>query len=249
MIISTPKLMDRMDWARAFPDKYFDVILDDPEFGIGAGTMAFTRETGRSVVQKNGKRLKVKKEPVAQKDWDKGTPDPEYWEEIKRISKNQIVFGIDYFKDWNGVSDGRVIWNKMRPAGLSFKPTEVAFQSFDNETHIIPCLWSGMMQAKSEFEPTKQQGNKKLNEKRIHVCQKPVILWKLLFREFNIKRGSIIGAPNFGSGTSRRACYDCGMEWYGCEIDIDFFAAAEFEYEKHVINSQIDKSQLKLWEV
>lgn len=245
-MISEAKLMDRMEWAQSFPDKFFDVWLDDPEWGIGAGTMAFTRENNLSVVQKNGSRKKIRKNLHEQKKWDTGTPNQEYWDLARQKSKNQIVFGTDYF-DWTEKPIGRLEWDKLRPDGLSFKNTEMAFQSFDDHLHSIQCLWSGMMQAKSEHHPTIQQGNKRLNEKRIHVCQKPVILWKLIFKEFNIPAGSNIGCPNFGSGTNRRAAYDYGMNWFGCEKDPDFFDMAGKEFDKYKKISDLHNKQLCIW--
>lgn len=232
MVMSESFLMDRMEFFSRIPDKYFDVILDDPEWGIGAATMAFTREVNCSVPQKNGTRLKINKQAYSQKDWDIGTPPQEYFDELKRVSHHQIIFGIDYM-NWIGVGPGRVIWDKMRPAGLSFKPTEVAYQSFDDQEHLIKCLWSGMMQAKSVEQPTIQQGNKKLNEKRIHPTQKPVILWKLLFDEFNIQANSRIGAPNFGSGSSRIACFDRKINWLGCDKDPDYVKSANDWFVRH----------------
>lgn len=226
-------LTDRMEWLSTFPDKYFDLILDDPEYGIGTAKMAFTREVNNTCLQKNGTRLKINKKAYTQKEWDSsGTPGQEYFDELCRVSSHQIIFGIDYF-DWKGVGPGRIVWDKLRPKGLSFKPTETAYQSFDGNTHDIKCLWSGMMQAKSVEFPTIQQGNKKLNEKRIHPAQKPVILWKLLMLHFGVPKESFVGAPNCGSQSSRIACWDMKMHWEGCDRDAEYTIAGNEWFERH----------------
>ena len=91
-------------------------------------------------------------------------PSQEYYNELKRISRNQIIFGIDY-TGWEGVSTGRLKWDKCFDDKVSFSRYEIAYQSFTEEEIEIKLLWAGMMQAKSLSEPCTQQVNKKLNEK------------------------------------------------------------------------------------
>lgn len=235
-----------MDWLSQFPDNHFRILLDDPEYGINAGTMAFTRETKIWAKQKNGNRSKVKKQAYEQKDWDKGTPPQEYFDEVRRVCVNYVMLGVEYF-DWDGIPAGRLKWDKLRPEGLSFKDYEMAMHNFDDQEHVIKCLHNGMMRAKSVHEPTAQQGDKSLNEKRIHVCQKPTILWKLILREFNYQPDWNVGAPNFGSATSRRACYDYGLDWEGVEREESYFNSAEVEFQKHKRITDLKRTQLKLF--
>src|SRR5690606_17192899 len=111
--------------------------------------------------------------------WDKKTPDVTWWNEFKRVTKNQIFFGVEYV-DWN-LGKGRIKWNKGFAEGMSFKPYEMAYCSFIDYEKEIDYLWAGMMQGKSIKNPMIQQGNKSLNEKRYHPTQKPILLWDLIF--------------------------------------------------------------------
>lgn len=228
-----PFLGDRMEWAAAFPDQFFDLILDDFPYGIGAGKMGFTREGGRYAKQKSGKKLYIPKEAYEQMDWDSETPPQEYFDEMRRISKNQVMFGIEYV-DWLNVSSGRLKWDKMVPEGLSFKGYELAFQSFTDQVEDLKCLWSGFNQARSINNPTAQQGNKKRNDPRIHPTQKPIILWRLILRKYGVPPGSVIGCPHFGSGSNRIACYEEKMHWYGCEREPEYFNKSEAWFQQHL---------------
>ncbi len=178
-------LEDCMDVMRRYPNGYFDLAICDIPYGINVGKMAYLKEVKTTVKQKNGVKLNARKntKPYTLKEWDKNPPDQSYFNELKRVSKHQIIFGIDYC-NWAGVGPGRIKWNKGVADGVSFKKYETAYCSFiDNEIEL-PLLWTGMMQAKSIREPMVQQGNKKLNEKRIHPCHKPVLLYDKLFSLF-----------------------------------------------------------------
>ena len=119
-------------------------------------------------------------------DWDKEVPSVLFWNEFKRVTREQIFFGVEYV-DWE-LGDGRIKWNKGVAEGMSFKGYEMAYCSFIDYTYDLDYLWSGMMQGKSISEPMIMQGNKKLNEKRLHPTQKPKILWDLIIL-FCIKNG------------------------------------------------------------
>lgn len=168
---------------KRFPDKHFDLALCDIPYGKNAGTMPFTRNVQQSVKQKNGSKIIVRKKQYEQSGWDSKPPDQSYFDELVRISKEQIIFGIEYV-DWSGVGPGRIKWDKCRPDGVSFKGYEMAYCSMIDYEYEIKLLYHGMMQAKSLSEPTTQQGNKKLNEKRIHPTQKPVLLYTKILQDF-----------------------------------------------------------------
>lgn len=173
------------------PSKSFDCAIVDIPYGIGVAKMPFTQVRNREVKQKNGSTLIVKGNNYTLKDWDTSPPPQEYFDELKRISHNQIIFGIDYV-DWKGVGPGRIKWNKCVPGGLSFKGYETAYCSFIDSELELKLLWNGFRQAKSLEFPTIQQGNKKLNEKRIHPCHKPMLLYDLLIKTFNLQNKRII---------------------------------------------------------
>lgn len=174
------------------PDNTYNLAVCDIPYGINVGNMAFLTEVKNTVKQKNGTRLKNKGKVVYEKsNWDNETPPQEYFNELKRISKNQIIFGVEYV-NWTGLGNARIKWIKGVPEGVSFKGYEMAYCSLIDYETEIPLLWSGMCQAKSVSEPMVQQGNKKLNEKRIHPCHKPTMLYEILIRKFCNKNDSII---------------------------------------------------------
>ena len=186
-------LMDCMEGMKGTPDKYYDLAVCDFEYGIGVDKMAFTKERNTSVKQKNGSRINPNrnKEVYHKTNWDKQPPPQEYFDEVCRVSKHQILFGIEYV-NWVGVGSGRIKWNKGFSEGVSFKPYEMAYCSMIDYTFELDLLWAGMQQAKSIKEPMVAQGNKKLNEKRIHVCHKPILLYDLIFLHFAKRRMKIL---------------------------------------------------------
>lgn len=220
------------------PDKYFDWVVDDIPYGIGVGKMGFLKETKTTVKQINGVHLNPNKNKkvYAQKDWDKKVPSQKYFDEMRRISKHQIIFGVEYV-NWIGLGKGRIKWNKGVADGMSFKDYEMAYCSIINHTHEINLLWSGMMQAENLQNPMRQQGNKKLNEKRIHPCQKPILLYKKIAIDFNLKDKKIYCGHN-GSGSDRIAFHEYVSEFIASETDFDYFNQQEERYARHINISQ-----------
>lgn len=227
------------DWratTKNIPDKYFDWVIDDVPYGINLGKMAFLKENKTLVKQKNGTKLNPRKgnKAYTRKQWDNEAPKQEYFDEMKRISKNQIIFGVEYV-NWIGLGRGRIKWNKGVAEGMSFKDYEMAYCSSINHTHEINLLWSGMMQAKSLSEPMTQQGNKKLNEKRIHPCHKPTLLYKKIALDFDLKGKKIYCGHN-GSGSDRLAFSHYVAEFIASEIDKEYFDSQELRYRVHISN-------------
>lgn len=240
MTISETYNMDCMEYMKQFPDKYFDLAICDIPYGINVGNMAYLKEIRTTVKQKNGTKLNGNKNKKAytQKDWDVSAPTQEYFDELKRVCKEQIVFGIEYV-DWTEAGSGRIKWNKGVAEGMSFKPYELAYCSMINTEEEIDLLWAGMCQAKSLKEPMVQQGNKQLNEKRIHPCHKPIFLYQKLLSNY-AKQGDKILDTHLGSQSSRIAAYDMGFDFYGTELDKDYFDDGNKRFEQF-------KSQLKLF--
>ncbi|MFA5299720.1 MAG: DNA methyltransferase [Lutibacter sp.] len=223
-----------------YPDKYFNLAVCDIPYGIDVANMPYLKEMNTTVKQRNGNRLNgnKNKQPHEFKDWDKEAPPQEYFDELRRISKEQIIFGVDYV-NWTGLKTGRIIWDKGFAEGMSFGRYEVAYCSLINYEMTIPLLWAGMMQAKSLNEPIVQQGNKKLNEKRIHPCHKPVLLYKKIFQLFAKPNMNIIDT-HLGGGSILIAADDFGLNMAACEIDKEYFDAACKRLDNH-------KRQLTLW--
>jgi site-specific DNA-methyltransferase (adenine-specific) len=218
--------------TKNYPDKYFDWVVDDVPYGINVGNMAYLKEVKTTVKQKNGTRLNGNKNktPYFQSDWDLKPPSQEYFDEMRRISKNQIIFGVEYV-DWKGLGEGRIKWNKGVDEKMSFKGYEMAYCSSIDYTHEIDLLWNGMRQAENLENPMRQQGNKKLNEKRIHPCHKPTLLYKKLALDFDLKNKKIYCGHN-GSGSDREALDEYVEEFIASEINKKYWDSQENRYKR-----------------
>jgi len=224
---------DCMKTMSRYSDGYFDLAVCDVPYGIDLGNMAFLKETNTTVKQKNGIRLNPnkKKKTYSSKNWDKETPNQLYFDELKRVSKHQIVFGVEYV-DWKGLGNGRIKWNKGVPEGVSFKPYEMAYCSMIDYEMEIDLLWAGMQQAKSIAEPTIQQGNKQLNEERIHPCHKPIMLYDLIYQRFGFDRMKVIDT-HLGGGSNRISANKFGFEFIASEIDIEYYEKQEKRFNEY----------------
>jgi site-specific DNA-methyltransferase (adenine-specific) len=202
--------------------------------------MAFLKEVKTTVRQKNGTRLNGNrsKKVHRQKDWDSSPPPQIYFDELRRVSKEQIIFGVEYV-DWQGLGNGRIKWNKGVAEGMSFKGYEMAYCSLIDEVIDLDLLWSGMNQAKSLSEPMTQQGNKKLNEARIHPTQKPILLYDWIFKTF-ARSGMRILDTHLGSGGIRISADKFKLDFVGIELDAEYFNLQEYRWATY-------KSQLQLF--
>lgn len=231
--MSTSKVYNNhwKETTKYIPDGYFDYVIDDIPYGLNVGKMPFLTEKKTLVKQKNGTKNNPRKnkKPYSLKDWDLKTPGQEYFDEMKRISKHQIIFGVEYV-DWIGLGNGRIKWNKGVAEGMNFKNYEMAYCSSIDYTHEIDLLWSGIVQAESLQNPMRQQGNKRLNEKRIHPCQKPILLYKKLALDFDLKNKKVFCGHN-GSGSDRIAFYDFCKEFIATEIDKEHFDDQEQRWD------------------
>lgn len=231
---SSAYFIDCMQGMNQYKDNEFDLALCDIPYGIGVGKMAFLTEKNTSVKQKNGTRLNPNrnKEKYEKSNWDSEVPTQQYFDELKRISKHQIIFGIEY-TNWVGVGTGRIKWDKGFNEKVSFKRHEIAYCSLIDEVIELPLLWAGMQQAKSITEPMTQQGNKKLNEKRIHPCHKPTMLYQKLLLMFAKPNYKIIDT-HLGSGSSRIACYDFNLDFVGFENNKRYFERQEQRFKEYI---------------
>lgn len=205
--------IDCMEGMKLIPDKYFDLAIVDPPY--------FTGPNKRKFYGRNINKLKIRRknyEPI--ESWD--IPSKEYFEELKRVSKNQIVWGINYFYYYLG--PGLIIWDKVNGKS-TFSDCEVAYCSMHNKTKMFRYMWNGMMQGKSISEGHIMQGDKSRNEVRIHPTQKPVNLYKWILLNY-AKRGDKILDTHVGSASSLVACYEMGYEFLGFEKDKNMFHLA-----------------------
>jgi site-specific DNA-methyltransferase (adenine-specific) len=214
-----------------YPDKYFDLAPVDIPYGIGVGKMNYIKTKKHTIKSGKGAGFTVKNNNFDNQNWDNCTPGQSYFDELCRVSKNQIIFGIDY-ANWGGVGPGRIKWDKGVADGVSFKRYEIAYASMIDYEMELPLLWTGMFQAKSILQPMVQQGNKRLNEKRIHPCHKPVMLYDILLQKFG-KPGYKIMDTHLGSGSSRISASKFGFEFVGFETDKVHFENQESRFKQY----------------
>lgn len=203
---------DCLQAMKRLPDNYFDLALSDPPY--------FEAPKYKSYYGHKVSPIGVNRVYKKSGCWE--VPSKEYFEELLRVSKNQIVFGINYF-DVN-LGPGRIVWDKCCDSS-TFSDCEIAYCSFHNKTRIFRYMWNGMNQGKSISEGHIMQGNKALNEQRIHPTQKPVNLYKWILMEY-AKEGDVILDTHVGSASSIIACKDLGFDYMGFEIDKNYYSAA-----------------------
>jgi len=229
-----------MEYMATLPDKAFDLAIVDPPYGINISKK--TQRGIHGVVQDNGNIITVKREGLAycDKDWDKNPPSIEYFKQLDRVSKKYIIWGCN-FMDIPFNSCGRIIWDKLNWDSYQ-RDAEIAYVSFNNSVRVIYYLWKGMFQGlRPSLDATEamvQQGNKSLNEKRIHPTQKPVALYEWLLMNY-AKEGDKILDTHLGSGSSRIAAHKLGFEFVGCEIDKDYFEAQEKRFKLETMQQSL----------
>lgn len=212
--------MDCMQGMKEFPDKYFDLAIVDPPYGRkehgGRNRSGYVR-------QKNGSKIFVKDGQYENRKWDNEPPSEEYFNELMRVSKNQIIFGCNYF-DYPLIG-GRIVWDKCND-GSDQSDAEIAYCSMNDRVDIFRYMWRGMFQGKSITEGTTQQGNKRLNEKRIHPTLKPVAFYDWLLSRY-AKPNDIILDTHVGSASSLVACYNTNHKFVGFELDEYYYKVSK----------------------
>ena len=219
--------MDFKLGTKKIPDKYFDILIADPQYGI------------KESAHRNLSRTKLAKTKMYRKEfWDFDIPSQEDFDEMFRISKNQIIFGINYFLGKRDIpfSSGRIIWDKCNE-GTNFSDCEIAYCSFHHTTRLFRFLWNGMLQG-TPGNGAKMQGNKKFNQKRIHPTEKPIPIYLWILKKY-ANLGDKIVDTHLGSGSSQIACYDAGFDFWGYEID-------KYYFDKRQERFEIYQSNLKL---
>ena len=189
--------------------------------------------------QKNGNILNVKSVHYTHKQWDNKPANSKYFNELKRVSKNQIIWGVNYY-DYPLIG-GRIVWDKINGDNHQFG-CEIAYNSLNKRTDIIRFMWRGMFQGLNIttdiLKANKQQGNKLLNEKRIHPTQKPVKLYEWLLMNY-AKEGDKILDTHLGSGSIAIACHNLGYELTACELDKEYYKAAMKRIKNHKLQKRL----------
>lgn len=217
--------MDCMEGMRQFPDKYFDLAITDPPYFSGPERREYY---GRKVSP-----IGVQRHYEPSEKWE--VPGEDYFRELERVSKHQIIWGCNYF-DWH-FPPGRIVWDKCNGSN-SFSDCEIASCSLHDSVRMFRYMWNGMLQGKSIDEGWVQQGNKKLNEKRIHPTQKPVNLYRWLIRKY-VQPGWNLLDTHVGSASSLIAYEEVKIRYVGFEISTN-------RYRKSMQRLEACRSQLTL---
>ena len=204
---------DCMEVLRELPDNAFNLAIIDPPYFSGPERRQFY---GKRVSSIGVTRLYAKSQ-----NWE--VPNARYFNELKRVARQYIVRGCNYY---DYIFDhGRIVWDKCNGAS-SFSDCEIAATNIFNSVRLFPFMWNGMLQGKDMTNGRIVQGNKALNEKRIHPTQKPVALYAWLLNNY-AKQGDKILDTRLGSGSSAIAAYELSFEFLGIEIDEHYYNAAK----------------------
>ena len=183
---------DCVEYMSTLPDKYFSLAIADPNYGIGISS--------NPVRQKHAK-----------KNWDNNTPDNTFFQELFRVSKNQIIWGGNYFD--LPPTKGFIVWDKKQSIDFTLAMCEYAWTSFDKPAKMF------------------RQHVASNGEDKIHPTQKSVALYAWILKYY-AQDGDTIFDPMIGSGSSRIAAYRLGYDFYGCELDKDYFDAQEKRFKE-----------------
>lgn len=222
-MINEVHLLDCMEGMKQYPDKYFDLAVVDPPYGINFD--------GNTTVKGKGGKANTfsNKQHHDKKGWDTQRPTDEYFAELQRVSKNQIVWGGNYFADLLPPKKGWIFWDKKitNANNTNFSDGELAWTSFDCILRRFTYDWIGFGYL-----------NNPQGEKKIHPTQKPVSLYKWILENY-AEKGSKILDTHVGSGSSRIAAHRAKLDFIGFELDPEYHAAQEKRFNLY-------KSQLTL---
>lgn len=222
-MISEVHNIDCTEFMRGLPDKFFDLAIVDPPYGIGNTTTS-----------KGNKARKTKHKRV---EWNNSPPGTDYFTELERVSLNQIIWGCNYYYPHIKVA-GRIVhykkpWQNMESGKIRFCACDLASQSFDSRIEYFEYHWYGNGQnGKPNFDNSGPDA-------RIHPTQKPLALYQWILRKY-AKPGDKIFDSHMGSQSSRIAAFDMGFDYWGAELDKDYFEAGNKRFEQF-------KSQLKMF--
>lgn len=204
--------MDCMEALREMEDNQFDLAIVDPPYGIGMD--------GGNVGYKGNNNLE-------KKEWDSAAPDPLYFDELRRVSKNQIIFGSNHFIDaFPFMANSRcwIVWDKGEGfKGRTYAEAELAWTSFEKNVKIF------------KYDPLANRDY----VGKIHPTQKPVALYKWLLNNYAKEGGKILDT-HLGSGSIAIACHDAGFDLLGYELDVDYYASALHRFGEHKKQGQFN---------
>ena len=193
-----------MDLMARYEDNYFDLAIVDPPYGLGIDGQ-----------KENKKGKQSDRKYHKQKQWDNKIPDKKYFNELERVSKNQIIWGANYFvKHLTKGTKGWVVWFKGQ-TGLTMSDCELAYSSFNCATRVVNINRVDL-----------------LKQNTIHPTEKPIRLYQWLLENYAKENDKILDT-HLGSGSIAIACHNLGYELTGCELDKDYYEAAMKRIEQH----------------
>ena len=210
--------MDCMEYMAGLPDKAFDLSCVDPPYGIGISER-------NSTDKKQSKKSATNSKYYGSQKWDDNVPSEEYFKELFRVSKNQIIWGVNYYP-YDFFAGGRIYWDK-RVTMPTYSNGELAYCSLINSIKSVEITWHGMLQE-----------NMKNKETRIHPTQKPVALYKWLLTNY-AKHGDKILDTHGGSGSICIACHDLGFPLIWIELDKDYYTSAVKRFKTHASQQEL----------
>lgn len=214
-VTSSAFLMDCIEGMKQYPDNYFDLAVVDPPYGIN---MAM----GHKGSAKRGDKNRHKSFAGG----DEEIPNKEYFIELKRVSKNQIVWGANYMIEHLKPTPCFIVWDKGQPEDFSMAMCEIAWTSFDSPAKLFKKVAKGGFLTNGTIDH------------RIHPTQKPVYLYDWIFKNYAKEHQKILDT-HLGSGSSRIAANKAGLEFVGFEIDKEYFDAAQKRYDNFVAQCRL----------
>ena len=199
---------DNMELMARYPDNYFDLAIVDPPYGIN-----INHNMGRRKGDKHSGHKKVK--------WDDTIPSEEYFNELFRVSKNQIIWGGNYFP--LPLTGSWLFWDKLMPEEMSFSMGELAWMTFGNTLRKITLKHHGFING---------------DNIKIHPTQKPVALYKWILDKYAKPTDKILDT-HLGSGSIAIACHDYGFDLTACELDKEYFDKAMQRINNHTSQQKL----------
>jgi site-specific DNA-methyltransferase (adenine-specific) len=206
-MISETFNIDCIEYMRGIEDNYFELAIVDPPYGID--------------VTKNKRLVNI-----SDNNWDDKIPNKEYFNELFRVSKNQIIWGGNYFIEHLKNTRCFINWDKLNHSD-TYADCEMAWTSFDKNAKIFKYMWDGNRYG---YVGNIQGVGKKTI--RIHPTQKPTELYRWLLQNY-AKQGDKILDTHLGSQSSRIAAYDMGFDFWGCELDKGYFEQGNKRFEQY----------------
>lgn len=206
-----------MELMKRYPDNYFDLAIVDPPYGINADIKNNGKNSDR-----HEKTSLAKINTYKKTNWDNAIPHDDYFTELKRVSKKQIIWGANFF----GLKGGYLYWHK-NVTMPTYSTGELAWLSWLNKLDFVNITWHGMLQQDMQ--------NKEI---RIHQTQKPVALYKWILDKY-AKQGDKILDTHLGSGSIAIACHDYEFELTCCELDKEYYDKAIQRIKNHVSQTKL----------